>query len=367
MFVNILNALFMLNSIVKNIKNISLLIKSVKNPIDYFLFYVNIKKNIVLLGRTNKDDVSFTFQKDNDNPDSRSVNLWSFVFASQSSDFSIEYSRETNKIAIKSSDFSIINDWQWEEMAGLLVAFKNKINIERSDSTKLFFAYPSDKIRLYVRKGFHLNHDLTTIRELWIDKIYEQYVPHNVRNLNIVDIGGYIGDSAIWFASNFNCQVHVYEPHPDLYPILEKNVKLNTTISNAISPFNLGVSDSEKEIKIFEDYSGAHPGFGLKKVVRKREISFKTTTIKNIFSVFESIDLVKMDCEGAEFESLLGTEDEVLRKSTSYILEYHDFPEPLVSKFSGAGFLVDVIQQGYFHNYKNQQTPVGLLYACKRA
>ena len=47
--------------------------------------------------------------------------------------------------------------------------------------------------------------------------------------------------------------------------------------------------------------------------------------------------MLKMDCEGCEYDSILNTDDEILKKFSTIILEYHYGYQNLVEKLETTG------------------------------
>jgi hypothetical protein len=73
------------------------------------------------------------------------------------------------------------------------------------------------------------------------------------------------------------------------------------------------------------------------------------------------LDLLKMDCEGAEYEILLNTSPEILRLVKRIIMEYHDLDAQRAHPI-----LVDFLQQqGYQVTCRenNVHAEIGYLYA----
>jgi hypothetical protein len=59
-------------------------------------------------------------------------------------------------------------------------------------------------------------------------------------------------------------------------------------------------------------------------------------------------DLLKLDCEGTEFESLLDADDDTVRRAQRVILEFHRFagaPEAIVERLEAAGMNVDLLAE----------------------
>lgn len=195
---------------------------------------------------------------------------------------------------------------------------------------------------------------------LWEDTVEEQYaflypyLPGSV----VLDIGAYIGDSAVFFISRGARRVLAYEPHPELYSLAVKNVELNKMLDR-VSIYNLGVGPVEGTVSVREDTQGfATSGFGLSGINKGREISFQVAGLARILDQCGQVDVVKMDCEGAEFDTLLSMPAEQLRRVKVWGVEFHRDPQPLVAHLRQAGFVTEVIKEENRPGYR-----VGLLLA----
>jgi len=58
----------------------------------------------------------------------------------------------------------------------------------------------------------------------------------------------------------------------------------------------------------------------------RHEVNCKLTTIAQVIHTYqlERIDLMKIDCEGAEWDTLMGIGDENWSKIKSFVIEVHD-------------------------------------------
>jgi hypothetical protein len=59
-------------------------------------------------------------------------------------------------------------------------------------------------------------------------------------------------------------------------------------------------------------------------------------------------DLLKLDCEGVEFDVLLGADDNTLRRAQRIILEFHRIagpPEVIVNRLEAAGMKVNLLTE----------------------
>ena len=157
----------------------------------------------------------------------------------------------------------------------------------------------------------------------------------NFNNRHVIDIGGNIGDTPLYFARK-GAEVISFEPVKHLYQLAVENVKLNKEYSNRITLINKGVGGKEGTLT-FESNS-------VKGYVDDSSYEMEITTIKNILDNYEfTPDILKMDCEGCEFEIIL---NEDLTMFNDIIFEHHskiagkDY-KPLITKLKKEGFEVD--------------------------
>jgi len=116
----------------------------------------------------------------------------------------------------------------------------------------------------------------------------------------VVDIGAHVGVVSMALAKQFGCRVYAYEPNPDNYRRLVANIKANE-LGELIFPHNLAVTGDGRDVVIATnpDNSGGGDIYG------DTGTPVESTTLEDIFHVVgERIDLLKIDCEGAEFEIL---------------------------------------------------------------
>ena len=188
----------------------------------------------------------------------------------------------------------------------------------------LFFN-PGRNVILVLRTGnkFKIGHylDALTIKEIFIDREY------NIKLDNpktIIDIGANIGTFSVLIAQKYpRSKIYSYEPAKETFKLLKYNLKLNSTFN--VTANKLGVSKKSGSA-IFYTY----PASGLSSLSNKRKGAVrekvKLTTLGEIFKTenLRSLDLIKMDTEGAEYEILMNAPDNVLFKVKNIVLEYHD-------------------------------------------
>jgi FkbM family methyltransferase len=202
--------------------------------------------------------------------------------------------------------------------------------------------------------------DAGILGEVFLDREYVRGFrldPHPV----VVDIGGYIGDFAI-FAVRYAgaSRVVVVEPSPHNWKLLIRNIADNhygakiTPLEMAVtdgSPVLLDVDAPERaQARVCADYCG-RPKAELKKVA-----GISLAKLVEDFHL-DVIDLLKIDCEGGEYLILLTAPAEVLGKIKNLVFEFHEIP----------GFLarLDAVKKRLTLDGFNIRTSGHLVYASR--
>lgn len=177
--------------------------------------------------------------------------------------------------------------------------------------------------------------DIDLLSVLIVDPLEEMYTCIDLRDAVVVDIGAYIGETALLFLSNGAKRVYAFEPVDRHFHYLIKNIARNNA-EGKIIPSNRGAWFRNTTIRV--DYSGI--GTGLR-MDGERQAALKVRDLgdilKAIFNEEGRIDLVKMDCEGCEY-SLLKLEKEIVKLSKQYIIEIHGTEIPILDKMSVCGY-----------------------------
>lgn len=149
-------------------------------------------------------------------------------------------------------------------------------------------------------------------------------------NAPIIDIGAHIGLFSLYAnILNPNVQIFAYEPEEENFKTLKEHLKLNDTKNINIK--NLAVTAQEGTVMLCispdsHNHSIIQIENGLKTV------KVPSTTLKKIVEKVGHISLIKMDCEGAEFEILESTPNEILKEIDNIYIEYHTYSEEMNPK-----------------------------------
>ena len=139
--------------------------------------------------------------------------------------------------------------------------------------------------------------------EPYTTAIFRQVI---TENMNIVDIGANIGYFSLLAASIIGNKgkVFAFEPDPDNYEILVKNIKLNG-YKNVVS-LPKAVSNKNGTSTFFQYDPTGWSSFFSSNANPVGVISVETVTLDDYFSNIGLIDVVKIDVEGAEILVLEG-------------------------------------------------------------
>jgi len=163
--------------------------------------------------------------------------------------------------------------------------------------------------------------------------LYQRIKPNTL----MIDIGGFFGDTAIYFAMNLNVkEVRVFEPHPRNFQDLKENIKYSKFRN--IRAYNSAVSNSrgfaEMTYKYRSDYNSIKESGGGVPVVPLNTI---LKLAEN--DGYEDI-AIKCDCEGTEYKIFDGSAN--LSRVYAIMLEYHKGSKRMPSIFRSKGFNVRV-------------------------
>ena len=144
----------------------------------------------------------------------------------------------------------------------------------------------------------------------------------------IIDIGANKGLFCLYFgyALRKNVKIYAFEPHPQTYKFLQRNIQLNDLESNIFASQKCvsGIETNQKSFFVAResfDYSMFN------EYQTDDEIVVKNITLKQFIEEndLEEIDLLKLNCEGAEYEILMQTPIEYVKRIKEIRMEYHNF------------------------------------------
>jgi FkbM family methyltransferase len=179
----------------------------------------------------------------------------------------------------------------------------------------------ADGLKITIRHNYG---DAMTLAEIFLQDCYGLglNLPHNPV---VVDIGGFIGDFALYAVKRLNARrVIVCEPSPRNWVLLLKNIADNG-YEGRIEPVNKAVTDGRDAMMNIDAPDECQcmvsaycpsaqplstvPGISLGQLLRDHAV--------------ENVDLLKIDCEGGEFAILESTPADVFNRIQNIVFEYH--------------------------------------------
>jgi FkbM family methyltransferase len=240
------------------------------------------------------------------------------------------------------------------------------INYQRE---KWFFSDHRSKSRVEIREidGFKVAFRSATVDEDVISShafdhdIFFEAIPEYRPSANdvIIDVGSHIGTFAVKAASYASDGVVIaLEPSRESFCLLEINAALNG--QKCIKPLQRALADKCGEVTLYHS-----PGNWGHSITRRLSGSFEVVPSVSIASLFEefgldSVQLMKFNCEGAEFPAILAAPAETLARVDRMIVLYHcDMHrgakvEELEARLREAGFEIE---------YRNRDSDRGWILA----
>ncbi len=215
-----------------------------------------------------------------------------------------------------------------------------------------------------VRLGVRGPMDIWIAKETYLDRFYERYGTPIGDGWAIVDVGAGIGDWSIYAAWNHPTnQVFAFEPFPESIELLRDNLRLNG-IAN-VQAFPEAISGHSGSLAL--DLSSGEPlQFSTEAMAASGEtLSVPSLSLADALKRLgiDRCDLLKLDCEGAEYDILFEAPDQVFGRIERLVMEYHDgvtryTHHHLVEFLTGKGFRVQT-HSNPVHDH------LGFLYAVR--
>ena len=163
---------------------------------------------------------------------------------------------------------------------------------------------------LHVRKW---GTDPVTFDEVFVKHVYRPVVEHIKECRTLLDVGSNIGLATIYLTRHFRCEAMCVEPNPETFAVLSKNLSGSAQLLNAaVWSEDCMLTPEFKDARFSTSYmkpgGGNIPGIPMAGLIAK--------------SGFDTVDVVKMDVEGAEVEAFRG-DHSWLRKVRALAIEFH--------------------------------------------
>jgi FkbM family methyltransferase len=188
--------------------------------------------------------------------------------------------------------------------------------------------------------------DLAVFEQIFFFDIYgfdTPYVPGT-----IIDCGANIGLASVFFANKFpTAKIIAIEPEKSNFEML----KVNAALYPNIQPVNKAIWHQSTSL-IIDDPGIGHHGFTTTEIAKIDSETIEAVTIVDLMSKYgiDSIDILKIDIEGAEMELFTYDFDAWLPKVRCIAIELHSFRDaskPFIKAISKYNFSLTTFGEGY--------------------
>ena len=183
---------------------------------------------------------------------------------------------------------------------------------------------------------------LGIFKEIYLSDIYAMAPLRKVLppRPNIIDVGANIGIFSLrLLALKPGATVLAYEPLPSNFSVLHDNADLNPQVRDRLRVFQCAVSGkNESEQRIYFDPD--KPNTPTASLIQsfaasnRKSVQVPTVSLDAIVEehALERIHLLKLDCEGSEFDILSGASPEVLAKIDAIVMEVHEAGDQTIER-----------------------------------
>lgn len=182
------------------------------------------------------------------------------------------------------------------------------------------------------------NSDIVTVFLIFCRKDYGFIAP----GCRVVDIGANIGVFALYAALAGAKTVLAYEPAEESFALLEKNIQCNG-YEAVIFPHCMAIVGRPSPPVLYSRQSSVH-----NRIEQNKEEEFDSDSyvlvpalpFAEIARNLSKPNVVKMDCEGGEYDIVFNSEDSVFDPIEEIRIEYHEGPlQDLINRFEQLGFV----------------------------
>jgi FkbM family methyltransferase len=179
---------------------------------------------------------------------------------------------------------------------------------------------------------------------------------------SIIDVGANIGAFAFYAAEmSPKSKIYCYEPETRNFALLSKNIRANN-LSDRVTLFNCAVAGATESRKMAVGESPLNSLINADRAVNEQKV--QCITLRKVLEDCElsSVDLLKLNCEGAEYEILASCSTADFLKFPNIRLEYHNF-----DNVRNGAAVVKVLREAGYHilRFTNYQNVSGFIWATR--
>lgn len=211
----------------------------------------------------------------------------------------------------------------------------------------LIFTTKPNEIQFQVTLPLYL-----VFKEIFLEDVYniKAVVKQMPQHPVIIDIGANAGFFDFLFLSKIKtAKIFAYEPIPRNIQQIKAVLETNPSIKNHVTVHQVAVTgtpcdqidlylESENDnsviASIFSDFNTSNA----------KKITVDTITLTDIFlkNELDEVDIMKVDCEGSEYDIFYNTDPALIRRAKMLLLEVHDLDEDRKNITAMHKFLVEI-------------------------
>lgn len=231
---------------------------------------------------------------------------------------------------------------------------------------------------LLFKVGSHTG-DISILNETFINKTYMFKSKHFNLTFNpgdvVLDIGSHIGDFSIYFGQKYSdVEFFCFEPAPRLFNLCKSNIELNN-LKN-VHVFEFGISSQTRKAAFYLGnnsaigslYSAFEESFakGVASYQKNNEIEVQIHSINEILPIIgkSRIDIIKLDCEGAEYDILYNINYSLLVNIRFLLIEAH-FMQNMCPEYNPLKLMEFLNSKGFHCDYIVLNSDAYMLYVSR--
>ena len=155
----------------------------------------------------------------------------------------------------------------------------------------------------------------------------EYRLPPDMTGWNVIDIGANVGSFMVAATLRHASSILCVEPSRNLFPLLTKNCKTLENATTRISPLQNAMGSRRCKELYFLESPWANNSLMGRSVAHVSTGGYpvRVENLTQILSQHPHVDLIKIDCEGAEFEVLMDVKPTLFDRCVDRVCgEWHD-------------------------------------------
>src|SRR5688572_24127641 len=184
------------------------------------------------------------------------------------------------------------------------------------------------RLTMLARPGTASLADLFVLREVFVEETYADILPLlPKRPISVLDVGANLGSFSVWLASRHRVDSGAcFEPDPTSVRLCRFNLSINGCTQMELVPNAVGGVARTLQMRVNTTRPGGNSIYAAP--LGEGEVAnVAVLTLAEWLSAHEGeLDLLKLDCEGAEWEIVDHTAPELWRRFSLIVAEVHGDP-----------------------------------------